>query len=112
MHEPIIHRVCLLHGQPGTADSLSVADLWEANTEAPAFFRAVLATLLSGRMYDDSDAPTFYSYYTTSDPDRLRRAVHMWYFATISLHGSEMAAWMIDVCFASSARVAFPAAGR
>ncbi|POB12163.1 hypothetical protein [Sulfobacillus sp. hq2] len=101
MHEPIIHRVCLLHGQPGTADSLSVSDLWEANTEAPAFFRAVLATLLSGRMYDDSDAPTFYSYYTTSDPDRLRRAVQMWYSATASLHSPEMAAWMADVCLES-----------
>lgn len=77
--EKIIHRVYLAQGEIGQSTSLSVADLWQENSDAPLFFQRVLSTLANGRVYDDSDAPDTYCFYTTSDIAKLKTAVEAWY---------------------------------
>lgn len=93
MDDKIIHVVYLTQDRAGQAHSLSVAEFWDENRDALPFFRSVLRTLANGRVYDDSDAPDTYCFYTTSDIAQLKTQVEAWYAQPDIEHTTEVEDW-------------------
>lgn len=90
----IIHRVYFQRGCAGQATSLTVSELWAENVDAVPFFQAVLTVLASGRIYDDSDVPDTYCYYTTSNPEQLKTDVAAWYATEAVPHSADQQTWL------------------
>lgn len=79
MDDKIIHVVYLTQGSAGQTHSISISEFWDENRDAIHFFRNVLRTLANGRVYDDSDAPDTYCFYTTSDIVQIKETGKAWY---------------------------------